>query len=243
MGKKEINYVSKYYVSNYASGSVDDELKSLGTFIAKNAYGRVLDCGCGPVPQLYAIFMPRMEELYAIDLPQESIDFVKKKISTARNWYKGFLSYQKIVEEIYGQQAEGYILNQIDKLKDVQKADMSLKLPFPDNYFDTVVSFYSLGCLQNEQELISAITNIGNVLKPGGILLHVNTDGKNSNQELPAYTWRGLDQASDLIKKCLSKTGWQLVSEKEVELSKPSDQMYKYSRISMLKARKIKNQK
>src|SRR5258706_770524 len=81
MDNKKLKYIEKYYLNNYADGDVDKEIEAVGSFIAKESAGRVLDCGCGPVPQIYAIFMPQMKELYAIDLPQESIDFVTEKIT------------------------------------------------------------------------------------------------------------------------------------------------------------------
>ncbi len=239
MDNKKLKYIEKYYLNNYADGDVDKEIEAVGSFIAKESAGRVLDCGCGPVPQIYAIFMPQMKELYAIDLPQESIDFVKEKIALRGKWYQTFLPYQKVVESIYGVQPESYILKQIEKIKDIQQADMTENLPFPDEYFDTVISFYSLGCLNNEEELNKAIYNIKRVLKTGGKLLHINTNGKNSNNELPAYTWRGLDQTSKLIKKYLKNSGFNIISEKQVDLFPNKDSMYTYSNISLLKAEKL----
>lgn len=236
MATKASKYVEKYYLNNYADGTVDEEIKNVGMWVAKKAEGRVLDCGCGPVPQLYAIFMPRMEELYAIDLPKESIDFVNKKILSAQHWYQTFSTYQKVIEEIYGKQPKNYILQQIAKIKKVQQADMSINLPFPDQYFDTAISFYSLGCLENEKKLETAINNIRRVLKLGGKLLHINTNGKNSNNDLPAYTWRGLDQSPKIIKKYLEGTGLRVVSEKQFKLDASRDSMYKYSEISLLEA-------
>jgi len=57
MKKTPKQYIEDYYES-YASGEVDEETKIVGMFLVENATGRVLDCGCGPVSQLWAIFMP-----------------------------------------------------------------------------------------------------------------------------------------------------------------------------------------
>lgn len=228
-------YVEKYYKS-YASGDVDQEIKATGTFLIENTKGKVLDCGCGPVPQLWSIFMPNMEGLYAIDLPQESIDFAKDKIAHVNEWHKDFNEYQKVVEEKIGSLPDDYVIKQVSQIQSVQQADMTKNLPFPQDYFDTVISLYSLGCLKNEEELKTAIQNINRVLKPGGVLLHINTNGENKNDALPAYTWNGLSQSSLLIEDYLTKEGFTDITRKEVVLNSNSNGMYKYDTISLLRA-------
>ena len=215
MSTQAKQYIEKYYKS-YESAEVDQEMQVIGNFLIQHARGTVLDCGCGPVPQLWSIFMPQMSALYAIDLPQESIDFVREKISSVETWYQNFKTYQQEVEKVVGNLPEDYVLKQISKIGSVQQSDMTAELPFSHDFFDTVVSLYSLGCLNNEDELQKAIENIQKVLKPGGTLLHINTNGKNKNDELPAYTWNGLDQASTLIEKYLSQAGFINISVQEV---------------------------
>ena len=141
-------YVERYY-NLYSSGKVDAEIVVTGSFLVRNAKGRVLDCGAGPVPQLWAMFMPKASEVHAIDLPEESTSFVKKKLKEVGEWVGNFAEYQKVVEQIIGPQTPEYLRAQVQKLKSVQQADMAISLPFPDQYFDTVISLYSLGCLKN----------------------------------------------------------------------------------------------
>lgn len=230
-------YVQKYY-DLYADGDIDEEMRIVGTFLAKNVRGVALDCGCGPVPQLWSIFMPKMKELYAIDLPQESIDFVKEKIKDQDAWIGKFGAYQGVIEKSFGKQPDDYVSNQVKKLASVQQADMSDVLPFPDNFFDTVMSIYSLGCLKNEAELKQALINIHRVLKPSGILLHVNTNGRNTNDSLPAYTWNGLDQTTARIEKELRMLGFSDITVSEIPTEQDPHAMYKYDSIMLLKATK-----
>lgn len=234
---KRSDYVREYYKS-YATGEVDEEIKTVGSFLIKNVTGPTLDCGCGPVPQLWAIFMPHMTELYAIDLPQESIDFVKEKIAAPVEWIASFSPYQKVVEAVIGAQAKDYILQQVSKIKGVRQSDMTLPLPFPDNFFDTALSLYSLGCLKNEDELDRAIINIKRVLKTGGKLLHINTNGENPNTTLPAYTWNGLGQTPSVIECALRRSGFKDIEPKTIPLSTDIYGKYRYNSLSWLLATK-----
>jgi len=230
------DYVKTYYENNFADGTVDDEVASVGLFVAQNAKGKVLDCGCGPVPQIWAICMPQMSELSAIDLPQESIEFVKEKINTVKDWYKVFRPYQSLIEDTYGPLGDSYIIKQVEKIKDIRQADMTQALPFLSRYFDTVISFYSLGCLRNEAELDLALSNIEKVLKVGGKFLYINTDGNNTNESLPAYTWRGLQQSNELVKRCLLAHGFDEIIERTIDLPPNPDRMYSYSKLNLLSA-------
>lgn len=235
MAKTPIEYVEQYY-NLYASGEeMDAEMEATGGFLVKWAKGRVLDCGCGPVPQLWAIFMPAMTELHAIDLPQESIDFVNKKISTIHEWAGDFEDCKSFVESKVGTLPKEYIATQVSKIKSVSQADMAKTLPFHDGFFDVVLSLYSLECVKSEKELRNAITNIARVLKQGGTLLHINTDGKNKNDILPAYTWNGLDQSSALLENILKEHGF-VVSHEEVKLPHDDDRMYAYGVLTLLRA-------
>jgi SAM-dependent methyltransferase len=227
-------YIDKYY-NLYAYGEVDAEMEATGGFLIDQAKGRVLDCGCGPVPQLWTIFMPAMTELYAIDLPQESIDFVNKKISTIHEWAGDFEGYKSFVESRVGALPEDYISTQVSKIKSVSQADMVKALPFDDWFFDTVISLYSLECLKNEKELRDTIANIKRILKPGGTLLHINTNGENKNNVLPAYTWNGLNQSSTLLRELLEEQKFLITCE-EVKLPQNDDSMYKYSKIYLMRA-------
>jgi SAM-dependent methyltransferase len=228
-------YVKKYY-DWYAEGTVEKEVTTVALFLAKKTYGRVLDCGCGPVPQIWAICMPCATEIRAIDLPKESISFVKSQLRQKEKWYKKFYAYQKVVEKEKGKLPSDYILSQIAKLKSVQQADMTKPLPFPSNYFDTAISLYSLGVLKSEKELDHAVKNISRVLKPGGILLHINTDGQNSNLIVPEYSWNGLPQVSGILLPSLEKYGFTKIKVRKITLSNKRDNMYKYGAISLLSA-------
>ncbi len=232
------DYVQKYY-DLYADGGIDREMEIMGSFLAENVRGIALDCGCGPVPQLWSIFMPNLEELHAIDLPQESIDFVKRKMDHVSDWYRNFFTYQEIVEKRIGKLSSDYILKQVAKLKSIQQADMSSALPFPDQFFDTVMSLYSLGCLKSEDELRSAIANMHRVLKPGGTFLHINTNVNNKNDILPAYTGNGLNQTTSKIESELKNLGFFDIEVNEIYLGNPDENaMYKYDGVMILKARK-----
>ncbi len=231
-------YVERYYKS-YGTGEVDEEVKTTGAFLAENAKGVILDCGCGPVPQLWSIFMPQATEIQAIDLPEESISFVKDKLQNVEGWQHEFKEYQNTVEQIVGQAfPEDYIPSQVRKLKNVQQADMATSLPFPDEYFDTAISLYSLGCLKDPSELEQALENIKRVLKPGGKLLHINTDGENKNDILPAYTWNGMSQSSKTIVKTLEEKGFENIKVIQHQLPTGTSGMYVYSAISLLSADK-----
>ncbi|MES2225834.1 MAG: class I SAM-dependent methyltransferase [Patescibacteria group bacterium] len=230
-------YVQRYYES-YSNGHVDEEIRATGTFLAQSVEGVVLDCGCGPVPQLWAIFMPHATEIQAVDLPEESISFVEEKLRTVEEWYGDFEEYKKEVETLEGLLPEDYILKQIQKIKGVQQADMSASLPFSDGYFDTVISLYSLGCLKDAAELERAITHIDRVLKPGGKLLHINTDGHNKNETVPAYTWNGIDQSSKEIERLLTARGFTDMHTAEQKLPADTSGMYAYSAITLFSATK-----
>lgn len=230
-------YVQRYY-DLYSSGNIDAEMITTGSFLVRNAKGRVLDCGSGPVPQLWAIFMPEATEVHAVDLPEESVSFVKQKLEAVDEWQNDFSEYQRVVEQITGQQPSDYVRTQVQKLKTIRQADMAESLPFPDQYFDTAVSLYSLGCLKNVEELERAIENINRVLKPGGTLLHINTDGQNRNAVLPAYTWNGMDQSSDEIVRFLRERAYTDIQTSQEKLPQEASAMYKYGAVSLLLARK-----
>lgn len=230
-------YVEKYY-NLYSSAEVDREMEMTGKFLAEHVRGVALDCGCGPVPQLWSLFMPKMTKLHAVDLPKESIDFVKEKLKTVDDWSEGFRPYQEAVEKICGPLGDSYIKDQISKLVSVEQADMAKSLPFADNFFDTVMSLYSLGCLKDQEELSCAIENLTRVLKPGGVFLHLNTNGHNQNDSLPAYTWNGLTDTTHLIEKELVQRGFIEIEVKRIPLTIGSDSLYVYDGMSTIKARK-----
>ena len=159
------DYVQEYFLRNYGDGETGEEVKAVGEFLAKNVVGNALDCGCGPSPQVWAICVPHATEIHAVDLAPESVMFIKNALKNKNKYPKLFGNYQKIVEKVSSKLSKDYILKQIDKIKSVQQANMTKKLPFPDNYFDTVMSIYSLGVLQNISELNSAIKEMSRVLK------------------------------------------------------------------------------
>jgi SAM-dependent methyltransferase len=236
---KRIKYVKEYYTHNYSGGFIDPEIKVVSSFLIKNVKGKVLDCGCGPVPQIWSIFMPKMTELYAIDLPIESIEFVNEKLKTFNEWENEFKSYVKLVQDKIPTLPNSYLKNKINKIISVQQADMTKILPFEDNTFDTVISLYSLGVLSNLDELERAIANITNKLKPRGVLLHINTDGHNKNDILPEYTWRGLDQTCNEIKSLLVKYGFDKIKITKKKINRlKGDKMYRYNSITLLRALK-----
>ena len=112
---------------------------------------------------------------------------------------------------------------------------MTISLPFENNYFDTVISLYSLGVLKNKTELESAIKNIARVLKSGGKLLHINTNGENSNDVLPEYTWQGLSQTAEILTPILKDAGFKNIAAKETKIE-AAEGMYKYNVIVLLSA-------
>lgn len=234
VGRKE--YVKWYYDACYGNGKIGKESEAAIKFLVNNATGKVLDCGCGPVPQIWAICMPDAIEIRAIDLPKESITFVKRQLSTKNKWYKKFYRYQQTVETIRGKLPKTYTLDQIKKIASVQQSDMTKKLPFKPAYFDTAMSLYSFGVLKNTEELDSAIKNISRVLKKGGKILHINTNGQNSNTTLPEYTWNGLSQTSETILSSLKKHGFTKIKVKKVALKRDPKSTYKYDAISLLSA-------
>ncbi len=233
------NYVKEYFDNNYGDGKVDEEVEIIGKFLTENARGKVLDCGCGPVPQVWAICMPFATEIHAIDLAKESIAFVKNEIKNKEKYLKNFRDYKKIAEKIVGKLPKDYILKQINKIKSIQRADMSKKIPFPNNYFDSVMAIFSLGVLKDELELNTAIREIFRVLKKGGKLLHMNTNGKNKNDILPEYTYRGLPQLSEILFPYLKKAGFGNISLSKFRLKENKIvSMYKYDELSFLIATK-----
>lgn len=229
------DYVKEYFDGNYGDGKADEEIGIVGKFLAENVGSKVLDCGCGPVPQIWAICMPKATEIHAIDLPKESIEFVKNELKHKDRYAENFKDYQKIAEKVAGKLPSDYILKQIEKIKSVQQGDMSVKIPFKYNSFDVVASIFSLGCLNNEMELSSAINEILRVLKNKGKFLHINTNGRNSNNILPEYTWRGLSQSSEIIIPHLEKAGFSDISIKKFKL-KENKSMYNYNEIHLISA-------
>lgn len=230
----KIAYIQEYYERNYADGGLDQETTIVAEFLIEKVKGVVLDCGCWPVPQVWSICMPQATEIHAIDLPDESIDFVKEKIATVWQWAHTFSAYQKIVEKKCGPVPEDYIQQQVHKIKSLQQADMTKKLPFKNNFFDTILSLYSLGVLQNADELEQAIIHIKRCLKPQGKLLHINTSGKNSNIIVPEYTRRGLEQTTNLLEELLKKHGFSNITTKHIHIDQKVDVMYTYDTVFLL---------
>lgn len=232
--KNRKEYVEWYY--GLHSCPLDREGKLVVDFLARNVSGKVLDCGCGPVPQIWSLCMPRATEISAIDVVEESITFVTAKLATVDQWLNEFSCYVKMAESAAGILPEDYAEKQISKITSIGVADMAKDIPFDDSYFDTALSLYSLGVLNDEQELERAIENIARVLKRGGTLLHVNSNGENRNDVLPEYTWKGLPQAASVLKPILERHDFKdiVVSALDVE----SKSAYKYDKIYLLSATK-----
>lgn len=233
MESSRLDFVTDYYNRNYANGKVNSEVEGTGSFLAKNVYGKVLDCGCGPVPQIWAICVPKASEIYAVDLPKESVDFVNKELKQKSKYAKLFEDYKKIVEKVEGKLPGNYILNQINKIKEVRQADMSKKLPFPDEFFDCVCCIYSLGCLENKKQLASSLKEIKRVLKKDGKFLHINTNGHFRNNILPAYTYRGLPQEPNLYSSFMKKVGFDKIKVSKFKMDK-ADVVFNYNEISLI---------
>lgn len=236
---KEERYVKSYFQNIYGSGECDGESRIVCEFLSENAVGRVLDVGCGPVPQVWSVCMPEVEEIYAVDLPKESVDFAKQQIAKVGEWYKNFSSYQKVSENTLGDSfGERYIIDQVSKIQSVQVADVSKSLPFESNYFDRVLSLYALGCLPDERSLKKALSNIFRVLKPGGMILHINTNGQNSNKDLPEFTWNGPPVLSEIIVPYLKKAGFTDIEIKERSINHGEGHPYAYNKIFFVSALK-----
>ena len=230
--KNRKEYVEWYYKLH--SCPLDKEGKLVGTFLANNVSGRVLDCGCGPVPQVWALCMPRATEISAIDVVEESVAFVKANLATRNQRLDKFSCYAKIAESAIGNLPEDYTDKQIDKIKSIGVADMAKHLPFNRGYFDTVLSLYSLGVLKDKRDLEHAIENIAGVLKRGGKLLHINSNGTNRNDVLPEYTWKGLPQATSVLKPILERHNFNNIEVSTFDVKSKS--IYQYDKIYLLSA-------
>lgn len=120
---------------------VQDMLKELRAEITSDA--KILDFGCGD-GELVHEFRKRGLQAYGIDIE----DFYKDVQQQCRE--EGFVLAD---EELF------YTLDMND-----------YRLPFADNTFDCIISFYVFEHVQNWQQ---ALAEIQRVLKPGGVCLHI----------------------------------------------------------------------
>lgn len=219
--KEEFEKYYKYYTGNTGDKTiVDAETSSVGETLCDNVYGNVLDLGCGNVPMAWAIFMKNAHEISAVDLPPESIDFIKEKLKEPEIIAREFTEYQDYLETYLNKKlGENYIENQIKKIKKLDVCDMSKSIPFDDEYFDSIVALFSMGCLKNPDEVTNALININRKLKTNGILIHTDTDGRNRNNILPEYYWKGLNMNCDDINNVAKDIGFELISQKKVQVN------------------------
>ena len=97
-------------------------------------------------------------------------------------------------------------------------ADLSEKLPFPDNYFDKIASNNTLYAIPKEKQ-IDTLKELRRILKPGGKIVLANL----------RKGWNPLKVYFEGIRKNYSKEGLWLTFSKIVKASFPSVKIFYYN--------------
>lgn len=113
--------------------------------------GRVLDYGCGGGNNSI-FFIEKGYETYGIDVAKESISLIKENLKS-RN--------------LDSRLAEKFSIVSPD----------STNLPFPDAYFDFVLSNQVLYYLSSEEQIKKVVLEISRCLRPGGVVFFTMHDG------------------------------------------------------------------
>lgn len=237
------DYVAEYYERNYRSvlhNGVDTETKLSGEFLATHVKGKTLDFGCGPSIQFNALFMPFATRIDGIDIVPENIAFARREIAHFRpEQYKVVEEYMRKSCKIKHYSA----LSQIKKIKRLIVADFTKALPpgLKKGSYDCVVSTYSIGCVRTMGEYKSAIQNLFDLLRSGGTMLCLNTDGQNRNAIIPEISYQGLaagNESHDLLEHCAREIGFQRIVTQKKTIQQDADAMYKYSSLFFTSAKK-----
>lgn len=231
-------YVVEYYEKNYVSVLrewIDEETRIHGKFLAAYVKGKTLDFGCGPSMHFNALFMANASSIDGIDAVPENIAFTRQKIASFNpNEYR-------VVEEFMRKMKDDYSLEQqLRKIGRLIVADFTKPLPkvLEKSSYDCVVSTYSIGCVKTVTQYQAALKNAFELLKSGGFLLCLNTDGRNTNNIIPEMTCQGIDQGAALLTRYAKKIGFRDITKEKVKIAQSPDTMYKYSSLLLTTAKR-----
>ncbi len=234
-------YVLEYYNRNYQSvvgDGLDTETRVYANFLAKRVKGKTLDFGCGPSLHFNALFMAKATSIDGIDVVPENIAFTKKKIKSFKpDKYLVINHFMHSIDKNYS------LTKQIKKIDKVLLADFTKPLPktLKAGGYDCVVSTFSLGCVKAVKQYEAAIRNIHKLLKKGGIMLVLNTNGKNRNKIIPEITYQGLDLGNEnhsYLQRYAKKLGFKDIKTITRKIPKDRDAMYKYNALLLTYAKK-----
>ena len=140
------NEVAKYFDKATNSDEFLMGMNILRRVLISNAHGKTLEIGTGTCKNLKYYKLRKLESLYLTDYSINMLDEAKIKVE------KHFTSWKYWLNPIPIQ------LEQVD----------ATKLPYPDNYFDTLVSTFTLCSFDDPQV---ALKEFKRVLKENGTLL------------------------------------------------------------------------
>lgn len=174
------SYLKEFYSQFNAEPAMQVVLQLLPNFAYRLPKGRrLLDVGSGPTVHVALCFREKMDEIYLSDFAQESRDEIRRWLKNDTNRFD-WTPVTKFIALMEGRHEEWYkIVPKIEdesrkKVKGVLACNVfnSAVIRMNKPNFDVVTTFFCLeAACANVKEYKRAVTNIVNLLKPGGYFI------------------------------------------------------------------------
>ncbi len=200
---------TKSFVKNYAMTKYTFDKDSDNFLIAKLIHGymtgkRVLDLGCGPVVPITSLFYPEADEVVAVDMSTENLDFIKRHSGDLDQIKDRALRYKH------------RFLSKIDRNPKIKLVRGNVLKKLNVGKFDSAMQVGCFGCLRNTGEFQKAIDNVYHYLKKNGKFLMVNwlenkkRDSRFNKKQIK-NRFEGTANCRENYVPCLKKAGFKLL--------------------------------
>ena len=195
------SFVRDYALKEYTFEGEPEEY-FIARLINKHVKGkRVLNLGCGPVEPIISVFYPEANEVVAVDILKENLDFMKNRLREYGPNIERALAYK-----------QRYLSNRTSSPR-IRYMQGNFCKNLSLGKFDSVMQIGAFGAVDTIEEFQQAVDCAYSYLKPRGKLLMVNWVG---GVERP-YGFNGDVDEIQAYKLCLPRAGFKI---KELHVSK-----------------------
>lgn len=193
---------------DFAFGVDDEDRDAVAATINRWAHaGRWLDLGCGPLLTVWPLFCLGACDLTGLDRDGEVVHFLRMlgrgaiatpaPLSEAMNFAQA--NYPRL---------DGASPGQWNPITEVIAGSVLADQPKWRGRFDTVVQIGCFGCLENEDDLLTAFRLAGSYLRPGGIMISATWIAAHPDAESLRWGGRGFaGLCGAQLRRCMEATG------------------------------------
>ena len=244
-GDAEDVYASGAYWREYYS-ALGHENREVGEFLLEasgslpaGAGLKILDAGCGPTLLYWAVFAVGRNEVHGFDLNPESISDNQRRIDQAlRGVVAGGLleAAEHAIRMQSGTATPAELVaDKAAQVRSLRVADLRQPWPYDAGQFDFVQSCFAMESLPDWASFDAALAEARRVLRPGGCLALVN-GSQGAGWICDNRHFRTLFVTQGDLRLRLERSGFSVLSMREVESTDPSWRDQGYNTVLLTKA-------